>query len=255
MKLKGKVAIVTGGGQGIGRGITTRFAEEGAVVVIAQRGSEAADETVKKIRGAGGDAIYIHADVSQPSTVEALVEKTMQVYGRIDVLVNNAGAAGGNGPFLDIPLDEWKRVIDVNLTGMFLCSQLVARQMVKGGIRGRIINIGSLDSFIAEKHAAAYAASKGGVLMLTKAMAVDLAEHGILANCIVPGSIRVERNAPYYDAEPLRTALRKGIPLRHTGRPKDIGVMAVFLASDETDFMTGASIVVDGGFSAYLCVE
>jgi len=255
MKLKGKVAIVTGGGQGIGRGITTRFAEEGAVVVIAQRGSEAADETVKKIRGAGGDAIYIHADVSQPSTVEALVEKTMQVYGRIDVLVNNAGAAGGNGPFLDIPLDEWKRVIDVNLTGMFLCSQLVARQMVKGGIRGRIINIGSLDSFIAEKHAAAYAASKCGVLMLTKAMAVDLAEHGILANCIVPGSIRVERNAPYYDAEPLRTALRKGIPLRHTGRPKDIGVMAVFLASDETDFMTGASIVVDGGFSAYLCVE
>jgi NAD(P)-dependent dehydrogenase (short-subunit alcohol dehydrogenase family) len=255
MKLEGKVSIVTGGGQGIGRGIATCFAEAGSAVVIAQRGRETAMDTVKNIRDNGGDATYIQTDVSEPSDVERLIDQTMEVYGKIDVLVNNAAVAGGNGPFLDISLENWRRVIEVNLTGMFLCSQSVARQMVKGNINGKIINIGSLDSFIAERHAAAYAASKGGVLMLTKAMAVDLAEYGILVNCIAPGSIRVERNAPYYDTEPLRTALRKGIPLRHTGHPEDIGAVAVFLASDETGFMTGASIVVDGGFSAYLCVE
>jgi len=255
MKLKGKISIVTGGGQGIGRGIAIRFAREGSAIVIAQRGSKTADETVKMIRENGGEAVFIQTDLTQPPTIDALVRQTLDVYGRIDVLVNNAAVAGGNGPFLDIPLEEWKRIIDINLTGTFLCSQAVARQMARDEIRGRIINIGSLDSFIAERHAAAYAASKGGVLMLTKAMAVDLAEHGILVNCIAPGSIRVERNAPNYDTEPLRTSLRKGIPLRHTGRPEDIGAIAVFLASDETDFMTGASIVVDGGFSAYLCVE
>jgi NAD(P)-dependent dehydrogenase (short-subunit alcohol dehydrogenase family) len=166
--------------------------------------------------------------------------------------VNNAGAAGGNGPFLDIPLERWQHVLDVNLTGMFLCSQLAARQMVGQGIKGRIINIGSLDSFIAERQAAAYAASKGGVLMLTKAMAVDLAEYGILVNCIAPGSIRVDRNSSYYDQEPLRTALAKGIPLGHTGRPADIAAAAVFLACDDSSFITGASITVDGGFTAHL---
>jgi 3-oxoacyl-[acyl-carrier protein] reductase len=252
MNSKKKIAIVTGGGQGIGRGISTRFAEEGATVIIAQRGSEKAEKTLQMIRNAGGNASFIPTDLAQPPTVEALIYKTVEEFGHIDILVNNAGAAGGNGPFLDIPLERWQHVLDVNLTGMFLCSQLAARQMVKQGIKGRIINIGSLDSFIAERQAAAYAASKGGVLMLTKAMAVDLAEYGILVNCIAPGSVRVERNSSYYDQEPLRTALAKGIPLGHTGRPADIASAAVFLASDDASFITGASITVDGGFTAHL---
>jgi len=252
MKLNGKITIVTGGGQGIGNGISTRFAEEGAVVIIAQRGRDKANETVKKIKNAGGRALNIPTDLAHPPNVERLFKTIIEKYGRIDNLVNNAGAAGGNGHFLDIPLERWQHVLDVNLTGMFLCSQLAARQMVKQGVRGRIINIGSLDSFIAEKQAAAYAASKGGVLMLTKAMAVDLAEYGILVNCIAPGSIRVERNSSYYDQEPLRTALEKGIPLGHTGSPADIASAAVFFASDDASFITGASLTVDGGFTAHL---
>jgi 3-oxoacyl-[acyl-carrier protein] reductase len=252
MKLKKKIAIVTGGGQGIGRGISTRFGEEGATVIIAQRGRETAEKTLQMISNAGGNATIIPTDLAQPPTVEALIHKTVEEFGHIDILVNNAGAAGGNGPFLDIPLERWQHVLDVNLTGMFLCSQLAARQMVGQGIKGRIINIGSLDSFIAERQAAAYAASKGGVLMLTKAMAVDLAEYGILVNCIAPGSIRVDRNSSYYDQEPLRTALAKGIPLGHTGRPADIAAAAVFLACDDSSFITGASITVDGGFTAHL---
>jgi NAD(P)-dependent dehydrogenase (short-subunit alcohol dehydrogenase family) len=252
MDLKNKIAIITGGGKGIGQGISTRFAEEGAEVVIAQRSKVSAESTAENISTAGGSVLVIPTDLAEPASIEAMVKKVINEFGRIDILVNNAARAGGNGPFLEISLESWQRVIDVNLTGLFYCSQLVARHMVEQKNCGRIINIGSLDSFIAEKNASAYAASKGGVLMLTKAMAVDLAAYGILVNCIAPGSIRVERNAPYYDKEPLRTALAKGIPLGHTGLPEDIAAAAVFLASDDSKFINGTSLVVDGGFTAYL---
>jgi NAD(P)-dependent dehydrogenase (short-subunit alcohol dehydrogenase family) len=138
---------------------------------------------------------------------------------------------------------------------VFLCSQVVARAMVAQKVEGSIVNIGSLDSFAAERDAAAYAASKGGVLTLTKAMAVDLAPYSIRVNCIAPGSIRVERNAPRFDSEPLRTTLPKAIPLGHPGQPEDIAAAAVFLASGDAKFITGASLMVDGGFTAYVRVD
>jgi NAD(P)-dependent dehydrogenase (short-subunit alcohol dehydrogenase family) len=255
MKLDQKVAIVTGAGRGIGRAIAFRFAEEGAQVVVAELNVDAGEETAALIRSQRRDAVSLPVETNRRERVENMVAATLDRYGHIDILVNNAGIAGGNGPFLDIPDEVWQKVIDVNLTGVFLCSQVVARAMVARNVEGCIINIGSLDSFAAERSAAAYAAAKGGVLILTKAMAVDLAPHGIRVNCIAPGSIRVERNATRFDSEPLRTTLPKVIPLGHPGRPEDIAAAAVFLASDDAHFITGASLMVDGGFTAYVRVD
>jgi NAD(P)-dependent dehydrogenase (short-subunit alcohol dehydrogenase family) len=255
MELSQRVAIITGGGQGIGRGIAVRFASEGAKIVIAQRSRLSAESTVKNICASGGEALAVQADVSRPADVLSLVQKAVDRFGRIDVLVNNAGRAGRNGRFLELDLRTWRDVIDVNLTGVFLCSQAAARVMVAQGVQGRIINIGSLDSFVAEREAAVYAASKGGVLLLTKAMAVDLAEYGILVNCLVPGSIRVERNSSFLDREPVRTALGKAIPLGRPGDIKDVAGAAVFLASDDSGFVTGTSLVVDGGYLAHARIE
>lgn len=255
MRLFGKVAIITGAGGGIGRATATRFALEGAKIVVAGRDMSSADETVRAITNSGGDAKPLEVDVGQAASVENMVRETIELYGQIDVIVNNAGIAGRDGHFLDLTLDRWRAVINVNLTGVFLCAQKVARYMVEKGVKGRIINIASVNSFIAQKEAAAYVASKGGVLQLTKAMAVDLARYGILVNCIAPGSIRVKRNARFFDSEPLKTSLPKGIPLGHTGLPDDIASTAVFFASEDSAFVTGACLVVDGGFSAYFRID
>ena len=253
MRLSNKVAIITGGGRGIGRGIAVRFAAEGARVVIA--GRSPADETLNDIRAVGAEALFVPTDVSQGLQVQALVDKTLEHFGHVDVLVNNAGRAGRNGRFLEVDLTTWNDVIATNLTSVFLCSQAAARVMAAKEIKGRIINIASLDSLIAEKEAAAYVASKGGVLLLTKAMAVDLAEYGILVNCIVPGSIRVERNSSFLDRESVKSALAKGIPIGHPGNTADVAAAAVFFASDDSSFVTGTSLVVDGGYLAYARVE
>jgi len=255
VRFENKVAIVTGGGQGIGFGIAEAFAREGARVVLAQRNRERADRAAERLRASGAHATSTPVDVSDPSSVDRLVEQTLDVYGAIDILVNNAGLAGANGPFLDLDYDTWKAVLDVNLSGVFLCGRAVGRAMVAKQTRGRIVNIGSLNSFSAQKQAAAYAASKGGVLMLTKAMAVDLACFDILVNCLVPGSVLVERNNSHWSTEPLRTALSKAIPLGGPGTVEQIAAAAAFLASSENSFMTGAALVVDGGYLAYARVE
>lgn len=255
MRLKDKVAIVTGGGRGIGEGISKRLAHEGAKIVIAQRDLASADVVMKTLVEAGGDGLVIQTDVSQPESVKTMVAKTLAKYGKIDILVNNAGIAGTLGGFLDLSYENWQRVIGVNLTGVYLCSQAAAQQMVEQGIQGRIISIGSVNGFIAQKDAAAYVASKGGVLMLTKAMAVDLAQYGILVNCIAPGSIRVGRNTAYYDSEPFQALFQKGVPLGHPGLPGDVAGAVAFLASDDAAFITGTNLVIDGGFTSYFRIE
>ena len=172
------------------------------------------------------------------------------MFGRIDILINNAGLTGGTGTFLEITLADWQRYIDVNLTGCFIVGQAVARAMVAGGTHGRIVNIGSINSFAAERDRPVYVTSKGGVLLLTKVMAVELAQYGILVNCIAPGAITVDRNRAIFAAEPLRSGLAACIPLGGTGSGEDIAAAALFLASEDNRYITGKSLLVDGGYMA-----
>ncbi len=255
MRLQGKVAIVTGGGRGIGRGISLRFGAEGARVVIVQRDGPSGEATAMDIRAQGGTAIFVRTDVSRPDEAEALIKTTLQHFGRVDVLVNNAGITGANGHFLDMPFETWGRVIETNLTSMFLCGQAAARAMVDQGIQGRIINIGSINSFAAERSSAAYVAAKGGVLLLTKAMAADLAEYGIVVNCLAPGPVRVEKNSDLFDTAQVSTAIARETPVGRPGKPSEVAAAAVFFASDECSFVTGASLLIDGGYNAYNCFD
>jgi NAD(P)-dependent dehydrogenase (short-subunit alcohol dehydrogenase family) len=251
-RLSGKIALITGGGSGIGRGIAERFAREGAAVVIADSDEAASQAAAREIQSGGGTAIAPGAfDVSNPADVARLVGATVGQFGQIDILVNNAAIAGAQGDFLALPLETWQRVLAVNLGGVFLCGQAVARHMVERGIHGRIVNLGSVNSFVAERGAAAYVASKGGVRSLTQAMAVELAPHGILVNCLAPGPVRVARNAELFDG-PLAAGLRAAVPLGRPGTVEEIAAAAVFLASDEASFLSGATLVVDGGVLAYL---
>jgi NAD(P)-dependent dehydrogenase (short-subunit alcohol dehydrogenase family) len=236
---------VTGGAKGIGAGIARALSEAGARVIIA--------DVAEPGREADGlDCTFIHCDVSQPEQVAGLVGRTVKETGRLDILVNNAGLTGGSGPFLGVSLTDWNRYISVNLTGAFLVGQAAARAMVAGQLRGRIVNIGSINSFAAERSASPYVASKGGLLLLTKAMAVDLAPYGILVNCVAPGPITVERNDAIFNAEPLRTRIMHAVPLGAPGNATDIASAVVFLVSDANQFITGASLLIDGGQTAVL---
>jgi 3-oxoacyl-[acyl-carrier protein] reductase len=246
-RLAGRTAIVTGAAQGIGRGIARRFAREGARVVVADLDIEGAEHTAAEIN-ASGEAFAIACDVADEAQVEAMVESTAARYGGPHILVNNAAIALCFQPFLEMTPGEWRRVIDVNLTGVFLCSQAAARRMrVQGG--GRIVNIASVNSFRPEPDVAHYAASKGGVLLLTMSMARDLAPHGILVNAIAPGPIRTERTIAWDAAHPeaIGEALAR-LPLRRRGEPDEVASAAVFLVSDEAAYVCGHTLAVDGGY-------
>lgn len=250
MRLADKTVIVTGAGRGIGRDLAAAFAAEGASVIVAEvdesSGRAAADELTRT----GATAHFVHTDVGDPGSVEALVATTMRDHGRIDVLVNNAAVSLG-GTILDTSFDVWSRTIAVNQTGAFLCSQHVARAMVEAGTPGRIISLASVNSFAAESGAASYVASKGAVLALTRSMAVDLAPHGILVNAIAPGPIRTETTAAMFDEPAYREGIRRGIPLGRSGSGQEVARGAVFLASEESSFVTGSALVIDGGYLAY----
>ena len=256
MPLANKVAIVTGGGAGIGRGIARRFAAEGARVVIADVDPKGAERTLEQIGRTDGQAISIPTDVTEPEQVETLVRSCDEKYGRIDVLVNNAGVTGIHhphlfAPFLELELESWRRVLDINLTSLFLCGQAVGRYMVERRIEGRMINIGSTASFGADRVGPHYVAAKHGVLGLTRAMAVDFGPHNIIVNAIAPGMTATEGGLRFLSSEPRRTGIEQAVPLRRMGTPEEVAAVAVFLASDECIYVHGTAIVVDGGFLAY----
>jgi NAD(P)-dependent dehydrogenase (short-subunit alcohol dehydrogenase family) len=240
MQLEGKVAIVTGGGRGIGRAIARRFANEGAKVVIAEQDPESGARTCAEVRADGGGAIFIQTDVSDRQAVETMVEATVQQFGQIDIVVNNAGLTGENGPFLDVSQEIWDRVVRVNQTAVFICSQVAGRVMARAG-GGSIINLSSVNGLVPQPNCCAYAAAKSAVESLTRSMAIDLAPYNIRVNTIAPG--------------PIETRLPDGAPPRETdstllgrtGLPQEIAAVAVFLASDESSFITGERIGVDGG--------
>ena len=249
MRLEGRNAIVTGTGSGIGRAIALSFAREGAGVVAADLDAGAADRMAGEIVAAGGLAVGVRVDVAERASNEALLAAALAEFGRVHILANNAGVSG-RVHFLEMTEEEWDRVLNVNLRGQFLCGQVVARQMAAIG-GGSIINTSSqLAEGAANPNSSHYLASKGGSRMLTRAMAVDLAPHGIRVNALTPGLTVTNLTRDRLAADPAWRDWALGrIPLGRLGEPDDLVGAAVFLASDESRYMTGASLVVDGGYT------
>ena len=246
MRLAGKVALVTGGGSGIGRGMAIRFAEEGASVAVADLNREGAEAVAAEVEKLSQRGLAIEADVTSSADCARMVEEAVAQLGKVDIFVANAGI-GRFAPFLETPEADWNAVIDTNLTGVFLSCQAAARQMVQQGHGGRIITTASLAAVRPAPYMPAYHAAKAGVKMLTEVMALELAQHRITVNAIGPGLIDTPLTAPIMEA--VRAAGREqGVaPLGRVGQPQDVANLALFLASDEADYVTGDYILVDGG--------
>jgi 3-oxoacyl-[acyl-carrier protein] reductase len=239
-----RVVIVTGAASGIGRAIALRFSSEGAHVVVADVNAQGAESTVKAITAQGGSALPGTADVSDKGQVDRLFDSTLERFGTVDVLVNNAGLINVERHFLEADEAWWDRVLAVNLKGVFLCSLRAAHVMARQH-RGVIINMSSGGATRSHRGMAAYDASKGGIEALTRAMALDLAPYGIRVNALVPGSIDTQRMNPDLKAE-----RGQSIPLGRMGEPEELAGPAVFLASDDASYITGHILVVDGGLLA-----
>lgn len=249
MKLEGQVAIVTGGGQGIGRAIAFALAEQGANVVIADINTEVADTAASEIKGAGYKAVAIKANISKSEEVSQLVNKTLDIFHRIDILVNNAGVSEPT-PIIELTEEGWDRVINVNLKGPFLCSQAVGKHMIERK-RGKIINIASVASQLAHPTQAAYCASKAGLVLLTKTMAAEWGKYNINVNSISPGATETPRMQKFRKEKPSFLEGRiEATPIGRFIKPEEIANAVLFLASSDSDAITGANIVIDGGSSS-----
>jgi len=247
VRLKGKTAVVTGAGSGNGRAIALRFAEEGADIVIADVASQTAHETAGQVTDLGRRALVTQTDVSCRSDVEVMVRQAVEEFDHLDVLINNAGVET-LVPFLKLSETEWDRMLNINLKGPFLCGQAVAQHMVERSIQGSIVNIASINAEVAFKGQAAYVSSKGGLRMLTKAMAIDLAQYGIRVNAVGPGVIDTAMTARSLATPEVHAWMMDNIALKRIGQPRDVANVALFLASEEASYMTGAIVFVDGGW-------
>jgi glucose 1-dehydrogenase len=247
MRLQGKVAVVTGAGTGIGQAIAVAVAQAGGAVVVDYVGNASvSEETIDKINAIGGKVLGVNADISLPDDVNALVHKTVAAFGKLDIFVNNAGIEK-KFAFVDYPLEEWQKIIAVNLTGTFLCSQAAARQMIRQGSGGRIINISSIHEDLAVPLNAPYSATKGGIRMLMRTIAVELAPHQITVNNIGPGAIYTPIDKDVEMDAKLNDQILAEIPLGRWGKPEEVAQLAVYLASDDAAYMTGSTHFIDGG--------
>ncbi|MCA1668202.1 MAG: SDR family oxidoreductase [Thermomicrobia bacterium] len=247
-RLANKVAIVTGSDSGIGRAIAIRFAREGAAVTINYHRNEQNAQAVRQqIEKEGGKATIIQGDVATAADVQKMIEGTVQAFGSLDILVNNAGIEFPHPSFLDVAEKEWDLVIGVNLKGPFLCTQAAVRQMQKGGKGGRIVNISSVHEDIPMPGNSPYCAAKGGLRMLMRTLCDELAPHQITINNIGPGAIATPINTGTLSDPEKVKALNASIPLGRVGQPEEVAGLAVYLASDEAAYVTGASYFIDGG--------
>ena len=256
--LKGQKALVTGASSGIGESVAIALGKAGADVIVNYvSGEDAALAVVEKIKGFGSNAMALHADVSNEEQVLSMFETMFKEFGTIDILVNNAGLQQ-DAPFHEMTLAQWKKVIDVNLTGQFLCARSAVREFIRRGVvpnvscaAGKVINMSSVHELIPWAGHINYAASKGGVMQLTKSMAQELAPHRIRVNSICPGAIRTPINRSAWETPEAYDSLMNLIPYKRIGEPDDISRSTVWLASDEADYVNGTSMFVDGGMSLF----
>jgi len=244
MSLKGKVAIVTGSRRGIGHGIALALAREGCNVVVSDIDQKDCEQVVKEVEKAGAKGLAVKCDVSNKSEVDDLVAKTIKKFGRLDILVNNAGIFPFV-PFLDMSEENWDKVLNVNLKSVFLCSQAAVKVMKPGS---KIVSIASIAAFVGFQGLAHYCASKGGVSGMTRALALELASKKINVNAVAPGAIDTP-GASQGSNEEVRNQTIAAIPWKRMGVPEDIANAVVFLASDKADYITGQTIIVDGGWT------
>jgi len=250
-RLAGRRALITGGGTGIGRATAVLFGREGAKVMVSGRRRPELEEAVREVQRGGGTAGYVQGDVSTQSDAEQMVEQAAATLGGLDILVNNAGIIVRNASVTAVSIEDWERVLNIDLTGVFLVSRFALQHMVKAGHGGAIVNVSSVSGIMADPNSAPYNAAKGGLNLLTKNMALDYAPRGIRVNAVCPGRVATpmpkSRLKPGDDWEHVLRQWGQNIPLGRVGQPEDIAQAILFLASDEAAWITGATLVVDGG--------
>lgn len=250
MLLSGRVAIITGGSRGIGKGIALKFAEEDASVVIADIREVEGENTVEEIINKGGNALFMLCDVTDSRQIQAMVNRTINKCGKVDILVNNAGIGPLTKSIIEIPEEEWDRIFEINIKSMFLCCKAVASHM-KEKQYGRIINVSSLSAILPRAPKVHYSASKGGILAFTIDIALELAPYNICVNAILPGMIRTDLTKTLVphgaDKDTFFIEFSKNIPSRRIGTPEDVGGAALFLASELSSYVTANQIIVAGG--------
>ena len=248
--LSGKVAMVTGAGQGLGYEMALTLADAGADIVVAEINDETGEQAAADMEALGRNALFIHTDVTDAASVNGAVDTVLETFDTIDVLVNNAGIVNWD-PAEDVKLDDWHRVMNVNLHGLFICSQAVGSQMLETG-SGSIINIGSMSGSIVNvpQCQASYNASKAAVIHLTKSLAVEWAKRGVRVNSISPGYMATPMAQPFFEDPAYGGVWMDRIPMGRPGRPEELGPAVVFLASDASTYMTGADLIIDGGYTA-----
>ncbi len=254
MRLNGKRALITGGGTGIGRATAELFGREGAAVMVSGRRKAELQETVRSVEAAGGRAGFVQGDVASAADAERMVRETVAAIGGIDVLVNSAGIIVRNASVTSVSIEDWERLLRIDLTGVFLVSRFALLEMVKAGRGGSIVHVSSVAGIVGDPKLAPYNAAKGGVNLLTKNMALDYAPHGIRVNAVCPGRIwtpmPMSRLKPEDDHREILARWGKNIPLGRVGMPEDVARATLFLASDESSWITGTWLVVDGGATA-----
>ena len=253
-RLDGKRLFITGGSRGLGREMALAIADAGADVVLVGRDRESLDRTAGEIRALDRRADTINADVGTPSECETACQQALAEFGPIDILVNNVGGRRINVPTESFPLDQWQKIIDLNLTSTFLCTKLIGGAMVARGQGGRVINIASISGMVANRGIGgrSYETSKAAVIQFTRAVASDWAPHRITVNAICPGGFMTEPNVKWSKDNPaIIDTFKSLIPMGDFGQPEDLGPLAVYLSSDASRYMTGASLVIDGGYTLW----